>query len=204
MTARRREPRPAATVILRPRRRRAARGAARQAHARRALHGRRLGVPRRGGRSLRGPRPAGPPIRPPSASSERRPASRSTPMPSSSLRAVDHATGGEDPLRCLVLPRARAGAGGRAGRRVRDRRQRLAHRRSERSPRARTGTCSLSSRRSRQLQQLCRVRFGGRAARACPRHRGRTRRAPGPVGRTRARPRGSSCQANPASTSAGG
>src|SRR3954463_7982077 len=106
-------------------RRRDARGPARAAHAEGALHGRRLGVPRRrgrhdGGRGRRGaPHRRHPRARGGGRDRPRRPGRAREVLP------VDHAARGEDPLRHALLPRAGAAGPGAAHRRRRMRRRRL-------------------------------------------------------------------------------
>ena len=91
------------------RRRRRARGPARQAHAAGALHGRRVGLPRRRGRRRRGRGRRGPPRRGGARARRRRPAIVARrPRRAREVLALDHARRGRDALRHPLLPGAAA------------------------------------------------------------------------------------------------
>ena len=168
------------------------------AHAEGALHGRRVGLPRRRRRRDRGRRATRPTASRPSASSRRRPRSRSS-----------------DPERArevLALDHARRGAGSASTRTSSSRRRPTAR---SRASTARSASTAAGSRPQAALdahdarrdparlpddqapRAARRLRHRGRAARPRPRARGR------PVSRgssPRARSRGSCCPASPATT----
>ena len=146
------------------RRRGSARGAARQAQPGRALHGRRVGLPRRRSRRTRGRGRRGPPRRR-GARARRGGRDRAArPGGAGSILALDHAGGGQDPLRHPLLPRPRARRGRAARRRRGVRRRRLvrAPGRARRAPQRRDPARLPDD---QALRAARRLRHGRRAAR---------------------------------------
>ena len=167
-----------------PGRRRSARGAAGQAQPRAALHGRRLGVPRRRRRRRRGRRATPRTARRACARSQRRRAIE-LPDPDALVRFSRWITPAMVKIRFDTHFFLAAAPDGRrpAARRRRDRRPRLVHARRARSrPTSATRSCSCS-RRSRRSSSSAAFATADELLEWAPRPRGRARRAAG-------RPRG--------------
>src|SRR4051794_22757869 len=168
-----------------------ARGAARQAQPRAALHGGRVGVPGRRGGPGRGP-PRGRRARGGGGGGRGHRRSRRARR----VLPLDHPATGQDPLRHALLPRSRARRRAAAPRRRRDRRSRVVH-----APGRARGVPSGGDRARVPHHQDARaaraVRVGVGVARVGARARGRRNRAAGgrrgrggarrPAGRARLR-----------------